>query len=407
VISSPTYCLPFLQPGRLVKIEQQSENGTILDFGWGVIVNFNKVVLKNKKKELLSNDQPEQPLFVADVLLHCAPGSGEKDSIPLPSQGIDGEPLLIPCGLESIANLSTVRLRVPSEIKSKGSRDKIMRNLLEVNNRFKEGLPLLDPIKDMQIKDSSFVKLMSKIKVLEGRKVESKLYSHPNQKELYELYESKVGNALKIKDLKKQATQAESVLQMDELKCRLRLLRRLGYTNESDVIEMKGRVACEISAGDEIVLTEMIFNGVFSTLTVEQTNALLSCFTTSERSDKVSLTPELSEPYRILKETAQKVATVSEECKIAIDPAEYLNSFRSELMPAVYAWSLGAKFSQVCKLTDIFEGSIIRSIKRQEELLRQLIDASKAIGNIELEEKFTLCVAAIKRDIVFANSLYL
>ena len=76
-------------------------------------------------------------------------------------------------------------------------------------------------------------------------------------------------------------------------------------------------------------------------------------------------------------------------------------------MPAVYDWSLGAKFSQVCKLTDIFEGSIIRSIKRQKELLRQLIDASKAIGNIELEEKFTLCVAAIKRDIIFANSLYL
>lgn len=34
---------------------------------------------------------------------------------------------------------------------------------------------------------------------------------------------------------------------MDELKCRKRVLRRLGYANAADVIELKGRVACEIS----------------------------------------------------------------------------------------------------------------------------------------------------------------
>lgn len=34
---------------------------------------------------------------------------------------------------------------------------------------------------------------------------------------------------------------------MDELKCRKRVLRRLGFATSSDVIEMKGRVACEIS----------------------------------------------------------------------------------------------------------------------------------------------------------------
>lgn len=50
-----------------------------------------------------------------------------------------------------------------------------------------------------------------------------------------------------------------------------------------DVIEMKGRVACEISAGDELLLTEMIFQGAFNDLTVEQTVTLLSCFTWQEK----------------------------------------------------------------------------------------------------------------------------
>ena len=34
---------------------------------------------------------------------------------------------------------------------------------------------------------------------------------------------------------------------MDELKCRKRVLRRLGYCTPAGVIEVKGRVACELS----------------------------------------------------------------------------------------------------------------------------------------------------------------
>lgn len=63
-------------------------------------------------------------------------------------------------------------------------------------------------------------------------------------------------------DLKK----AKSVLQMDELKCRKRVLRRLGYATSQDVIERKGRVACELSAADELLITEMLFNGLFNDL---------------------------------------------------------------------------------------------------------------------------------------------
>lgn len=37
VITHPNYSLPFLQPGRLVKVKYQK-----LDFGWGAIANFQK-----------------------------------------------------------------------------------------------------------------------------------------------------------------------------------------------------------------------------------------------------------------------------------------------------------------------------------------------------------------------------
>lgn len=37
VVTHPTYSIPFLQPGRLVKVKHQK-----LDFGWGVVINYQK-----------------------------------------------------------------------------------------------------------------------------------------------------------------------------------------------------------------------------------------------------------------------------------------------------------------------------------------------------------------------------
>jgi ATP-dependent RNA helicase DOB1 len=37
VVTHPSYSLSFLQPGRLVRIEHQG-----LNFGWGVIINYQK-----------------------------------------------------------------------------------------------------------------------------------------------------------------------------------------------------------------------------------------------------------------------------------------------------------------------------------------------------------------------------
>jgi ATP-dependent RNA helicase DOB1 len=69
----------------------------------------------------------------------------------------------------------------------------------------------------------------------------------------------------------------------DELKARRRVLRRLGYATAEDVVEVKGRVACEISSADELVLTELIFSGAFQDLSIEQTTALVSCFVWQEK----------------------------------------------------------------------------------------------------------------------------
>jgi len=76
-------------------------------------------------------------------------------------------------------------------------------------------------------------------------------------------------------------------------------------------------------------------------------------------------------------------------------------------MNVTYAWSKGAKFSEICEMTDVFEGSIIRAMRRLNELLGQLREASAAIGDAELAEKFAKASESIQKGIVFANSLYI
>lgn len=87
-------------------------------------------------------------------------------------------------------------------------------------------------------------------------------------------------------------------------------------------------------------------------------------------------------------------------------PNVFFSPFRNR-MEAVFAWCKGAKFIDVQKLTGTFEGTTIRTLRRLEELVRQLSSAAKAIGNHELQTKFERGSELLKRDIVFCSSLYL
>ncbi len=159
------------------------------------------------------------------------------------------------------------------------------------------------------------------------------------------------------------------------------------------------------------MLTDMVFDGVFNDLTIEQSIALLSCFVHSEQVKEgegaAAVRPDMAAPMRKLQTVARNIAKVSIDAKLTLDEEEYVNSFSPGLIEVTYAWASGAKFIDICKLTEIFEGSIIRSIRRLEELLRQLASAAMAIGNAELKKVFEDGADKIRRGVVFAASLYL
>lgn len=50
---------------------------------------------------------------------------------------------------------------------------------------------------------------------------------------------------------------------------------------------------------------------------------------------------------------------------------------------------------------------MVRVVRRVEELLQQLREGARVIGNPAMADHFSQCSDSIKRDIIFAPSLYL
>ena len=261
---------------------------------------------------------------------------------------------------------------------------------------------------------------------------------------------------------------------MADLKCMKRVLRRMGYSTAADVIEVKGRIACELSSADELLLTEMMFNGMFNEMSPEQvilssyvvqfihhiewtlwnfhlilvrldselfcmrrevergaevdagtfrttktdarygqtnrtgltTNIILFHWlfynqgsirkilflsNTQSRSRCASFFDSFMWPSRVVrhswcppwcggrwfslqvnqwfltttKKQAERIelvfrpgiAQVSKEAKIELDEEEYIGKFKPFMMDVVFEWCKGAKFSQICKMTELFEGT--------------------------------------------------
>ncbi|KAM0952569.1 putative RNA helicase [Dioscorea sansibarensis] len=411
IVFSPKYALPFLQPGRLVRLrcvqdDRMPSFSSKDDITWGVIINFERV------KGIADDKRPEDAEYNVNILTKCVldKSVGAKKSAKCVPIREPGEAVVISLPLDLIDGLSSVCLYIPKDLLPMEARENTIKKLLVVLAKFeKDGVPLLDPEEDMKVHLNSYRKLVRRIEALESLFDKyDEIHNSPLIQQKLKALHTKKELTGKIKSIKKQMRSSTALAFKDELKARKRVLRRLGYITSEDVVEVKGKVACEISSADELTLTELMFSGVFKDLKVEEMVALLSCFVWQEKLQDAPKPREgLEMLFSQLQETARRVANVQLDSKVQIDVESFVNSFRADIMEAVYVWTKGSKFYDIMEMTpSVFEGSLIRAIRRIEEVLQQLILAAKSIGEIQLEAKLEEAVTKIKRDIVFAASLY-
>mmetsp|Transcript_11994 Transcript_11994/g.26099 ORF Transcript_11994/g.26099 Transcript_11994/m.26099 type:complete len:1429 (-) Transcript_11994:47-4333(-) len=236
-----------------------------------------------------------------------------------------------------------------------------------------------------------------------------KSHYHPDLEHHYMAVDRKETLRAKVKTLSHLLSNESLQLFPDFLQ-RKAMLQSLGYIDENDTVCLKGRCACEVNTCEGLIVAEMVFEGMLNELEPAEIVASLSALLFQEKVDE-ELSKELPERLVSSCERMQAIALDlgqrQKDFGLSVDPLEYTaNSLKLGLVHVVYEWACGVPFASICELTGVQEGSIVRTITRLDELCREVRNCARVVGNPTLYRKMEASSEAIKRDIVFASSLY-
>lgn len=409
-IRQSDFCLPFMQPGRAVYLKDGDTT-----WGWGALVNFHKKPRIDATEVIGASKDGQALNYVLDVLLPVVETGEKSRPFRCFDPAIDDvsklEPQILHFSLDLLSKISAIRLNFPKNLTSSSEKMKVQKAILEVKRRFdgEYSIPLLDPIKDIGIHEPKVGTLFTRYNELLSKLAGLEFSKRKDKDTLLRTYGDKLRLVQESRHYRKMSQESRLVLMKEDLRCMTRVLRRLGFVSSENVLEIKGKFACELNTADELLLTEMLFEGIFNSLSSVQIVALLSCFVHQEMSKAGAATPmpELKEAFRVLQSIARTIAKAKIDAKMSCDEEDYVKTFDPSLMIPAHLWASGKSFIEVCKASDVFEGSLIRSIRRLEELLRQLSTAAASIGDTALRDKFETGANSIRRGVVFAASLYL
>lgn len=305
ILLRPDSCIHLLRPGRIVRV-----NAGEKDWGYGVLLCL---------KWLEGGKKNDVQCYQADVMLCCT--TTNQSMMPCSLEENSGSMVAIPVSLSCLVEISTLRIQIPSDLKDHKAKKSVKNTLKTLLLKYpKQRIPQLDPFVDYKIDIKSKEELKHIIqeeKMLDERMIElEKKYGSAN-----------MGNLLK-------AAQMQSILRRNEIeasysplkkfeqefKQRKDVLRKLGHIDEDDNVTLKGRAAGQIDTGDELLITELMFDGTFGALDEHELASLLSCMVPVENSQGCPKLPlRLSNALGRLKQVAGHIHTVSTECKLDME----------------------------------------------------------------------------------------
>lgn len=267
--------------------------------------------------------------------------------------------------------------------------------------------PALDPIKDLKMKDMDQVQKYHAYNRLLEKMSENKCHGCIKLKEHKSLMKEQKVYKTQMDELKYQMSD-EALQQMPQFQGRIDVLKEIQYVDSDLVVQLKGRVACEMNSGEELISTECLFENQLDDLEPEEAVAIMSAFVFQQRNaSEPSLTPKLADAKKRLYDTAIRLGQLQKHHEVPVDPEEYArDNLKFGLVEVVYEWAKGTPFADICELTDVSEGLIVRTIVRLDETCREFRNAASIMGNSALFKKMEIASNAIKRDIVFSASLY-
>lgn len=280
-----------------------------------------------------------------------------------------------------------------------------VQELLRLAQAYPAGPPTLDPVNDLQLKDVSVVEGGLRARKLEELIRGTQCVHSPRFPAQYLKLRERMQIQKEMERLRFLLSD-QSLLLLPEYHQRVEVLRTLGYVDEAGTVKLAGRVACAMSS-HELLLTELMFDNALSTLRPEEIAALLSglvCQSPGDPGDQLPST--LKQGVERVRAVANRIGEVQVACGLNQTVEEFVGELNFGLVEVVYEWARGMPFSELAGLSGTPEGLVVRCIQRLAEMCRSLRGAARLVGEPVLGAKMETAATLLRRDIVFAASLY-
>ncbi|XP_029023350.1 helicase SKI2W [Betta splendens] len=267
------------------------------------------------------------------------------------------------------------------------------------------GIATLDPVNDLQLKSVDVVEDSMRRRMLLESLRDFRCIHSPTFAEQFARVKERMSVQEELDRLLFLVSD-QSLSLLPEYHQRIKVLQSLQYIDSGGAVQLKGRVACQISS-HELLLTELLFENVLSPLAPEESAALLSCLVFAQNTQvEPHITSTLQESIDKVLSVAKRIGELQRDCGISQTAEEFVGQFKFGLTEVVYCWARGMPFAEIAFLTDVQEGTVVRCIQRLDEVLKEVRQAARIVGDSVLGSKMEKASLAIRRDIVFTASLY-
>ena len=222
-------------------------------------------------------------------------------------------------------------------------------------------------------------------------------------------------------ELKNKFNESESSVDNCELVTKLNssknFLTELKYLTNSDDISlinrkcltMKGIMASGINECNEILLIEIINEGILNDLTFEEIFSLMAIFIEERTEDEVIVSDlEISHNVKYLMPKIEEINNYLH--RIASLNMVYFNSeINKSFLESSYKWACQVDFKEIFEKQSetMFEGNFVKNIIKVLNICTEMSYVCELVGNTYISEVLENMESKIIRDIVSFKSLYL
>ena len=226
--------------------------------------------------------------------------------------------------------------------------------------------------------------------------------------ESYRIYDQSKDAYYKIMHKQREVDENESYIS-DYVNAVYEFLVEHGYLMEhadheytkSDVTR-KGIIASRIGFCNELLMAEIITNGLLDDLTLEEILSLLGIFIEERATER-----ETEIPHKVMMtiRNVKKIANNYEEAESYLNLSDW--TLHSEFCDIIDMWVKDVPFTEIHEITRIAEGNFVKSMLKLRGICNEVVTACEVYENDALRTKMEGYIEMIVKKMVTADSLHL